>query len=292
VYEAAGNLSGLRMNVELAEERILLFADRFTLDHAEGRAWAKRTDAFGAFARVGGLISRPKDEDYEVVYRERRLQPFWRLSACTDYTYERRREHRIKVGSEVQSVIINEHKLPAANREVVVNALEMCREENRREWLFDGLTKQAQSSLKSYLSFDARPVSAEELNEQAKAGSVVVPPQAKSSSLTREVLSQAMPKIEADRILEEKIQIDAIDLCYRPVYAFRYKWQGKEAVVEFDAVTGDVKVGGNTFESYVGKFFDRDFLLDAGVEAANMFIPGANLAKIIVVKGLKLGGKT
>ena len=277
------------MNVELAEERILLFAERFTLEHAEGRAWAKRTDAFGAFAKIGGLLSKPKDEEYEVVYRERRLQPFWRLSACTDYTYERGREHRLKVGSEVQSITLNDLKLPAANREVILNSVELCREENRREWLFDGLTKQAQSSLKAYLGFDSRPVSADELNEQARAGSVVVPPQAKSSSLTREVLSQAMPKIEADRILEEKVQIDAIDLYYRPVYAFRYKWQGKEAVVEFDAVTGDAKVGGNTFETYVGKFFDRDFLLDAGVEAANLFLPGANLAKIIVVKGLKLG---
>jgi hypothetical protein len=27
------------MDVELAEERILVLADRFNLDHAEGRAW-------------------------------------------------------------------------------------------------------------------------------------------------------------------------------------------------------------------------------------------------------------
>ena len=28
------------MNVELAEERILLLTDRFSIEHAEGRAWA------------------------------------------------------------------------------------------------------------------------------------------------------------------------------------------------------------------------------------------------------------
>jgi hypothetical protein len=280
------------MNIELAEERILLFADRFTPDHAEGRAWAKRADAFGAFAKLGGLLARPKDEDYEVVYRERRLQPFWRLSAHTDYVYERKREHRLKVGAEVQSVTLFGQTLPAANKEIVLSAVEACHEDTRREWLFDGLTKTAQPGLKSYLGFDARPVTAEELNEQTKSGAVIVPPQAKSSFLTREVLSQVMPRIEADRILEEKVQIDAIDLYYRPVYAFRYKWQGKEAVVEFDAVTGEAKVGGNTFETYVGKFIDPAFLLDAGAEAANMFIPGANLARIIVVKGLRLGAKT
>ena len=47
--------SGLRridrgMNVELAEERILLLPDKLGAAQAEGRAWSKRTDAFGAFA--------------------------------------------------------------------------------------------------------------------------------------------------------------------------------------------------------------------------------------------------
>lgn len=285
------------MNVELAEERILQIADRFTLDNAEGRAWAKRTDAFGAFAKLGGLLSKPKDEDYEVVYRERRLQPFWRLSAFTNHVYERRKEHRLKLGAEVQSVQIEGQTFPVTAREVALSVVESCREEARKEWLYDGITKTQQPTLKSYLAFDAKPIDAETLNAQAKAvdarcPTVIVPPVAKASSLTREVLTQAMPKIEADRIIEEKVQIDAIDLYYRPVYAFRYRWQGKEAVVEFDAITGDAKVGGATFEKYVGKFIDPAFLLDAGAEAANMFIPGANLAKIVIVKGLKLGAKT
>ncbi len=280
------------MNVELAEERILVLADRFSVEHAEGRAWTKRTDAFGAFAKIGGLINKPKDEQFEVVYRERRLQPFWRLTAHTDYTYERNRDHKLKVGGEVQSVTLFGQTIQAANKEATVSLVETCHEETRREWFYDGLSKSAQPGLKSYLAFDSKPVTPEELNEQAKGGSVVVPPEAKSSSLTREVLSQVMPKIEADKILEETVQIDAIELYYRPVYAFRYRWQGKEAVVEFDAVTGDTRTGGSTFETYVGKFIDPKFLLDAGVEAANLFVPGANLARIIVTKGLKAVAKT
>jgi hypothetical protein len=280
------------MNVELAEERILVLQDRFTLENAEQRAWTKRTDAFGAFAKIGGMLSKPKDEDFEVVYRERRLQPFWRLSTHTSYTYERKREHRLKVGPEVQSISINNQIIPATNKEAAVVVTELCKEEQRKEWLFDGLTKAQSSGLRSYLDFESAVISSEALNEQARSGTVVVPPQAKASFLTREVLTQSIPKIEADRILEEKIQVDAIDLFYRPVYAFRYRWQGKEAVVEFDSVTGDARVGGSTFETYVGKLIDKEFLLDAGIEAANMFLPGVNLAKIIVVKGLKIGART
>ena len=54
--------------------------------------------------------------------------------------------------------------------------------------------------------------------------------------LVRDVLASSIERIVADRVLEEKLSIHHIDLYYRPVYAFRYRWQGKEAVVEFDGV--------------------------------------------------------
>lgn len=279
------------MNVELAEERILLLPDKLGAPQAEGRAWSKRTDAFGAFAKLGGFLNKPKDEDYEVVYRELRLQPFWRLSASTTHIYERQRVHKLKVGAEVEALTIGDQKLPAVNREVSLTVTECCNESTQRDWLFDGITKKAEASLKSYVGPEAAVITTDELNEKAKAGAIIVPPQAKASMLARDVISQAIRKIEADRIIEEKMQIDAIDLYYRPVYAVRYKWQGKEAVVEVDAVSGETKTGGATFEAYMGKFVDREFLLDAGAEALNTFIPGVNLAKIIVVKGLKMGAK-
>ena len=137
------------MNVELAEERILLLPDKLGAAQSEGRAWAKRTEAFGAFARLGGLLQKPKDEDYEVVYRELRLQPFWRLSASTTHVYERTRQHKLKVAPEVQSVTINGQDFPVANRDATVTATENCRESSQREWLFDGISKKADPSLKS-----------------------------------------------------------------------------------------------------------------------------------------------
>ncbi len=276
------------MNVEIAEERILLLSDTIGAEQARDRAWAKRNEAFGAFARIGGLISRPKDEDYEVAYRELRLQPFWRIAASTTYIYERQRPHKLKVSTEVETVSIGGQSFPAANGVVTVTVTESCREGSQKDWLYDGLTRKGAPELKEYLSADSRAVTTEELNDKARTGVIVVPPQAKSSMLMREVISRAIRKIDADRVIEETMRIDAIDLMYRPIYAHRMKWQGKEAVVEVDAVSGATTIGGTTFEAYVGKLVDRDFLLDAGVEVANLFIPGANLAKIIVTKGVKL----
>ena len=279
------------MNVELAEERILLLPDVLGAEPAEARAWSRRTDAFGAFARLGGLLQKPKDEDFQIVYRELRLQPFWRISAATTYVYERQREHRLKVGSEVKSVSVGGQSFASVDKEATITVTECCKESSQKDWLYDAITRKGDLGLRSYLAISNEPVTAEDLNARARAGAVVVPPQAKASMLAREVISRSIRKIEADRIIEEKVHLEAIDLFYRPVYAVRYRWQQKEAVVEVNAVTGETQTGGTTFENYVGKLVDRDFLLDAGVEAANMFIPGVNLAKIIVSKGLKLNAK-
>jgi hypothetical protein len=94
------------MDVELAEERILVLADRFNLDHAEGRAWAKRTDAFGTVAKLGGLLNRSGSDDYKCVYHERRLQPFWRLHCRTVAAYERIRSYAVPVAPEVRTVTV------------------------------------------------------------------------------------------------------------------------------------------------------------------------------------------
>ena len=77
------------MNVDLAEERVLFHPDRFNMDHAEGRAWSQRMEAFGTLAKLSGFLSKPKDEDFELVYRERRYHPYWRIVAGATYVYER-----------------------------------------------------------------------------------------------------------------------------------------------------------------------------------------------------------
>jgi hypothetical protein len=105
--------------------------------------------------------------------------------------------------------------------------------------------------------------------------------------LVREVVSTAIGRIEADRVLEERLIVDAVDLFYRPVYAFRYSHGGKEAVIEFDGLTGETRPGGATFEQYLGKVLEPRFLLDAGVEAVNIFLPGTQLARIVVQHGVQ-----
>lgn len=278
------------MQVELAEERIFRLADRFSLEHAEGRAWAKRLEAFGALARVAGLFSQPKDDDFAVIYRERRLQPFWRVAVSTATAYERRRSYAVPVAPEVRQVTVDGRSLPAVDGRISFEGLESCREEARREVFVDGLSKQPTPTLAAYLQHDAVETDAQALAQATADGMVVVPPQAKASMVVRDVVAAAIGKIDADTVTEELVRVEAVDLYYRPIHAFRYRRADKEAVVEFDAVTGEARVGGDTFEQYLGKALEPRFLLDVGAETLNFVVPGANLAKLIIVKGMEMKG--
>ena len=275
------------MKVEIAQERIVVLADRFNLDHAEGRAWARRAEAFGTVARLGGLLGRSNVDDYECVYRERRLQPFWRLHARSSAEYERTRTYTVAVAPEVHVVEIAGQSLTTPNAKFQLEGLESCREQAEREFLYDGLTRAESPALQKYLAFAGTVEGAEVLADAARQRTVVVPPENKASMLVREVVSATIGKIEADRVLSEEVSVDVVDLVYRPVYAFRYAHGGKTGVIEFDGLTGEIRPDGTTFEQYLGKALEPRFLLDVGVEAVNLFVPGTQLARIVVEHGVK-----
>lgn len=279
------------MNVELADERILILTDRFSMEHAEGRAWTRRLDAFGALAKMGGLLKPPKDEDFQIVYRERRLQPFWRIACTSIQVYERTKAYAIAVAPEVRSVMLGGEMRTVAGGRLEVSGRELCRDESRKEVFFDGLTRAQKPVLAGYLSHPAAEATAATLAEITHDNTIVVPSEAKASTLVREVMAAAIGRPEADVVTEEIVRLEAIELYYRPVYAFRFKWRDKEAVVEFDALNGEIMTGGATFEQHLGKLMDPHFLLDISTEAVDLFIPGANLAKVAIAKGMQMASR-
>ena len=186
------------MHVELAEERVLVLKDRFSMDHAEGRAWTKRTEAFGTLAKLSGLLSRPRDEDFETVYREHRLQPFWRIACTARMAYERKRDYRVPVEPNVVQVDIAGALREVTGGSFTVPGVEHCRDEIHREVCFDAIRGTADAGLAAYLKHDAAESDAEQLAAASAEGMVVVPPEAKASALVREVLASAITRIDAD----------------------------------------------------------------------------------------------
>ena len=88
-----------------------------------------------------------------------------------------------------------------------------------------------------------------------------------------------MKTFQADAVLQERIDVEQIILFYRPVYATEYLWRARQKtqVLEFDALTGDVKAEGGEIKKKVVRVLENDALFDIGADAVGTVLPGANI---------------
>lgn len=268
------------MKIDVAKERILILEDQLTPEDAETKAWDKKASAFGAISQVTGFFARPKDDDFELTYSEHRYQPFWHVVAKARYVYDRNVTYQVGVGGkEVRSVTLHDVDYQETSGHIHIPVTEHCTQEEVDEVFVEGISGKNTPQLAEYLSNPLTVVTGK-IEKLIPKGSLVVPPSARVSAIMRDSLSKMIKGIQADKILEEHVEVSAIELYYRPVYAFKYSWKskGKEGILEIDGVSGQVAPGQKVFSEYLGKVLDQDFLFDIGADAAGMFIPGGSIA--------------
>lgn len=268
------------MEIHVADQRILLFPSQFTVEETRQKAWEKKLLPFDALSKMTGFLNRPKDEDFELVYEEHRYQPFWHVIATAKYVYDRTASYQVSIsGPEVKAVTYKETDFEVANGHIHISVLEHCSQEEHDEVFVDGVTGKNKPELSRYLTISPHVV-AGDLEKEVPKGSILVPPQARVSAIMRDALSKMIKGIQADKIIEEQVEVKCVDLYYHPMYAYQYRWKSKakEAIVEVDGVTGDISAGNRTFSEYVGKVLNRDFLFDIGADAVGMLVPGGSIA--------------
>ncbi len=274
------------MEILIADQQIFMFSDQLTPHYAEVKAWEKKMVAFDAMSKVGNFLSHPKDDDFELVYREHRYQPFWHIKAHSRYEYDRLADYKFEThGPEVESITFLTGQFEAVKGWIKVDVTEHCMQEEKSEIYVDGISGRTQHELANYLTFSPIPVSGE-LKDVVDKDSILVPPQMRASAIIRDMLAKLIKGIQADKIKEESINVPSVDLYYRPVYAFQYRWKskGKEAIVEVDSLTGAVKSGNRIFREYLGKVIDQNFLFDVGADIAGLLLPGGSIAVKVVKK--------
>ncbi len=281
------------MDIALANERAFHITPQVPLDVARIRVDDKKTSLVAG--AVGALLSRPKAEDIQLVATENRLEPFWHIVIATHTRYDRNRSYTLPVGGpEVQQVTLLDHvvTVDAAAKggpAIALNAVEHCLEEQRVARTFDGLTGQ-KADLTKYLSYANLEVT--NLEGFAPEGVLVVVPEARATAVVRQVMAEAVKPVQAQVIHEERVDVEMIDLYFRPVYAFEYAWaaKGKRMVVEYDALTGEVRAGGKRLADQIKGMVTRELLFDVTADAVGMIIPGGSIA-VKLVKAVADRGK-
>ena len=265
------------MEINIGDEKIVELVPTYSADDILQRALARRSEAFGQFAR---FLQRPKPEEIEITQSQKRYEPYWYAAARARYSYDRRHRYTVAAAPEVRSVTIYDHDhevRDAGGHAFQIDAMEHCVEEFQRELMLDPLRGEERDYAR-YLSFPQHEIG--DVGALQTDGTLAVLPEVRSSFLVRKLVQTLLKTFQADRIHEERIDVDSVVLYFRPIYAFEYHWttRDKRSVVEFDALTGDLRAEGGQIKRQVVQVLENDTLFDVGADALGSVVPGANIA--------------
>lgn len=266
-------------NTTLAPQRMLLVKPALSISEAQEKAWPKKLDAFGTLSKVTGFLSKPKDEDFELVYSEERYEPLWHVAATSLYVFDRTNRYIVPFKSaEVQSVTFDGQAMKGNQGSFEMNVVEHCRQECSDEALVEGLTGKRNPAARYIISASSQEIEGE-INSALPPEAIVVPPQFRISAIIRDTMSKVITGVEADIIHEESLNISRADLYYHPIFAFQYHWKSKnkKAIIEVDGISGEIRTGSRTYSEYFGKMMDKNFIMDVSADAIGMIVPGGSI---------------
>jgi hypothetical protein len=252
------------MEITLEEQRILELRATYSAEQIRGLALNKRVDAFGQMAK---LFQRPKPEEIDIITTQKRYEPFWFARGAARYSYDRRHVYRVPVGPEVSSVTFLGKDFTApddARGAFELDAVDHCLEEVQRDLILDAVRGEDAVELRKYLSYETVPVDNLALLERDET--LVVPPAVRGSFVVRKLISALIKTIQADVVHDERIDVQEVTLFYRPVYAVEYFWKTKDKrqVMEFDALTGDMRTDSAQIKKRTTQTLEGEALFDIG----------------------------
>ena len=274
-------------NIKVEGEKLLVLQDNLGWDKVRGNAHKHKVKAFGM---VSNFLFKPKEEEIEITYEEKRYEAFWHISGNSYFEYKRRVNYKVPVETVVEDVEFEgkDYKVKKADNTFEISGIEHCKENYREEVMVDANTDQP-GEFTSYLKHPTKVITS--TDELTAEGTMVANIETKASFLVRKVLNDLVKPIKADEVLDEKIVIEECSLYFYPVYTFEYHWKGKDkkVLVEFDGVNGEIRKGHKLTDKLRNSFTSEE-LFEFAKEAANFF-PGVGLAMMAGRKAYQMAKK-
>jgi len=273
------------MEIYLTTEHAYTLTPQFNVDTAHDRIEQKKMNLV---AGMLGLLSRAKPEELQLITTENRLEPFWLVSASSRTRYDRAATYTVTTtGKDAKSVTVLGQELALVSQAkgeptFKLAAIEHCIQELRIQQTFDAVTG-TKIDFQKYANF-AR-VEIPDLGAFNPEGILLIPPQVRATAVVRQVTTEVVQPVKnAQAIHEERVDIETVDLNFRPVYAFEYEWvtKNKKVIIEFDPLSGEIRTGGKKLRDQIKGILTRDLLFDVTADAIGTIVPGGSIAVKLV----------
>lgn len=269
------------MQISTLKHDINALEDVYSREQCLKIATAFKSKAFGVISGIKRIFT--KEDSIALNHSEKRYEPFWNVAGKSIFEYKRKTEYSFYTKPEVKQVKINNKSYKVDGGKCSFVGEDHCFEEHVREFFVDASSGIEKKELARYLDFKSRKIA--ETEELMKGDTVVMPVKIKVSSIIRNLIKELIKPIEADKILDERLELTKVSLYFRPIWAFEFidKRNNNIGVLDVDALTGEVKKG-NIYKRSFKEIFSEKDLFEIGAEFVADIIPGTRSAMMIAKK--------
>lgn len=266
------------MRASIQKEEIFCLLPRLDMNQALTNAGSMMGSAFGVMGKLGRL----KAEEVTITKNMLYYEPFWHIDCDVHYEYDRICSHDVTtVAPEVHHLTIDENNkyavVESKPRKFTITGTEHCTTSGHKDVIFDA-ERQKEQDWKMYIDYQKEKV-IDESSFFNKDG-IFLTPKMSSNTLVTIVFNSLPHPIKAQKINEGTLNIKKLDLYFRPVYVFEYRWEKKNrtATTALDGITGKEISNDVKFHEKVKEIITSDLFFDVSAEAANLLIPGSTIA--------------
>ncbi len=276
----------------IPETQVFKFIEIHTKDAAKIKANEEKESAFnalkGSIAKVGKLLNLKKEnDDIEVSYIDCFYKSYWCIDAQRLTQYECDAEYPIVISNlnakEVRIILEdNTANYVVENNQTKVKATEVCERKNDYYNVVDNETACIDNDFhKNYI---------ENPNYRKRKFNIgsdkILKPEMSKTGLIQRVNATLTTEIKADRILNDQINYNKIELYLVPIYFFEcYKKSTKEkALIKINALTGKIVRDNNSTKDVLSNDEVKSVVIDVAAEMASALLPGSGPVLKYLVK--------
>jgi hypothetical protein len=268
----------VKMAFAKGAKTIEVLEDVYSKEEAQAIAEQNRSKAFGVFSGIVKMFEKNKRQILLSQY-QKRYEPFWHVVGESVQEYKRRSSYGFQVRPEVRSVTFNGKKVNVSQEEPYVHfdAEDHCFEQYSKE-ILQSAVHEKEKNLERYLGSKRKAIRS--LETVQKKDAIVEPINMRASFIVNQLIKELVKPIQADKIIQEIVEIKKLALLLRPVHVFEFKEEGSEngKTIEVDAVTGAWKRGERILSAEMKKHLVSEGMFEVGAEIAATVIPGAGVA--------------
>jgi len=258
---------------------IEVLEDVYSKEEAQAIAEQNRAKAFGVITGIMKMFDKIKKQIILSGY-QKRYEPFWHLVGEGVQEYKRRTPYSFNVRPEVRSVTFNNKIIKADELVCNFDAEDHCFEQYSKE-ILKSAVHEHEKNLDRYLGSKRRKARSVESVENKDT--IVEALNIRASFIVNQLIKELVRPIQADKIIQETVEIKRLALMLRPVHVFEFRDEGAESgkTIEVDAVTGTWRRGEKLLTHEMKKHLVSEGMFEIGSEIAATIIPGAGVAAVI-----------